>query len=501
MTSSEDKRTDPPRSRFSLRLRLTLWTVVVFSLIQWASAGLFYLYFVRANDDMFSRMLLERSAVAAEQISEAIPNINRQTADSIAGDTLRGVWLGRFTVDVFADSTTGSVFGEARSRIDPTVIPKALFTDDDKPFLTMLGLDVLDEPDPGARNAPTVFRAVRHGDQRLVLALAVNDAYLRNQRTLTFKVLLLGSIVGPIAAGVAGWLIAGIAVAPFAKLGGVAQRLKPDALEEKIEVQSADSEVAELTRQLDLARESIREGFAAQERFLSNVSHEIKTPIATMLIEAQTIDRNGVPEHLLTFLSSVEEEMLKLGQLVESFLTLTRVRDGKGIAILRPYAANDLVSDSVDHCLPMARQHDVCLVPRLLDDFDCELVGDPELLRTMVDNLVRNAMRFAPPNTAVTIELEREDDTIIVRVTDEGPGIPEDRLASIFDRFATVAGTPRSGRGHGLGLSIARGIAELHRGTIAVRNLDVGCAFEIRLPVHLAEPPEPADESEEAEHA
>jgi signal transduction histidine kinase len=320
------------------------------------------------------------------------------------------------------------------------------------------------------------------------VALATSDQFVDRKMALVTRALVLTGVVGPIAAAIAGWFIGGIAVAPFERLRRLASGLRPESVGRSLEFDSSNSEVSRLTEELDRARQRMMEGFASQERFLSNVSHEIKTPISVMLLEAQTLDTDGAPEHVRDFVESVGEEMHRLGKLVESFLTLTRVRDGKGIARIMRCGVNDLVMDSAEHCTPMARQHRVTLSPGLLaseETMDASIAGEPELLRTMLDNLVRNAIRFSPVDDRVEIRASVADGSASIVVRDHGPGIPESLLTTIFDRFAQAGDEQRKGRGHGLGLAIAQGIAELHGGRISVENCeDRGCSFEIVLPLY-----------------
>ncbi len=113
-----------------------------------------------------------------------------------------------------------------------------------------------------------------------------------------------------------------------------------------------------------------------------------------------------------------------------------------------------------------------------------EIEGDPELLRTLFENLVRNALRFSPSGEPVDLRVTCTPDRASILVRDRGPGIPGEHIDRVFERFYTVTDTEVSGRGTGLGLAIAKSIAELHNGTISVRNcVDRGCEFEVLLPL------------------
>jgi signal transduction histidine kinase len=187
-----------------------------------------------------------------------------------------------------------------------------------------------------------------------------------------------------------------------------------------------------------------------------------------------------------------------LGALVESFLTLTRFEMATEQPFHDAVSINDVILDSIGHCNGYAQRKAIQVVPFLLapssDDVDPLVVGDQDILRTMLDNLVRNAIRHSPENGSVQIEASLRGDEIAVEVRDQGPGIPEEFLDKIFDRFVQV---PRDGtkrRGTGIGLAIAQNIAHLHRGVITAANSENGgCTFRISLPAHRPAPEEPAE--------
>jgi two-component system OmpR family sensor kinase len=259
-------------------------------------------------------------------------------------------------------------------------------------------------------------------------------------------------------------------------------------LQSPIFLGSTASELKDLQVELDRMRQRLEAGYEAQERFVANVSHEIKTPIATVLTEAQTLPRNlPLPSDVKQFIESTQDEMRRLGKLVESFLLLTRVRHGKPLqSTTRTVIVNDLVMESVLHCRKMAEQHEVKLTPELCEEQDRDLTvrGDPELLRTMVDNLIRNAIRFSPHGQTVDVTVKCEPEQISICVGDRGPGIAPELLDKIFDRFSQAKSEEKLGRGSGLGLEIAQGIAELHGGRITITNRkNGGCEFCATLPL------------------
>lgn len=486
----------PQRSRISLRVRLTLWAVLIFCLISTATQAISWLYMRSGMSRSLDGMLLDRAEVIALELGAELPDVQGTRAQALRGALDRYVQSERFQVDVL-DGNGATIL--AHDRLE----------DGGPAEWAELTLPAIPEPggirffvpratrDPPPGTLP-LERAVAVGvigsdGREYAVVVASTSAVLRERMGSITTLTIVSTLVGAIAAGVSGWFIAGVAVAPFARLRDLAKQLEPRTISREIRVDSSISEVARLSLELEHARRRLERGFASQERFLSNVSHEIKTPIAVMLLEAETTDLSGAPEPVRRFVESQRDEMVRLGKLVESFLTLSRVRDGRGVARATPYAANDLVMDCLDNCAMMADQARVRLRPVLLSDestLDTVLSGDQGLLRTMMDNLVRNAIRFSPAKGVVEVALHVLDGRVCIAVRDEGPGIPPDKVPVIFDRFVQAHEGTRRGRGHGLGLSIAQGIAELHGGSISAANRQTGgCEFLVSLPLRRVEPP------------
>ncbi|MCA9277577.1 MAG: hypothetical protein H6815_02175 [Phycisphaeraceae bacterium] len=472
----------------SLRTRLTLWVFAIYVLIKLVTGCGYYLIQRENAQREFDTMLLERASNMVAAIEGTLPSISATELYNLSNKELGFVQFERFAVDV-VDHEGKSIVNDVE-RWPKTIQSLALpAIENDAP----LQGDLRDET-PVFENTQGTPRAIAlpltdSFGSHFALIVVTTDAYIDRQLAMISRVLVIGASLGSIASLISGWFIAGIAVQPLHRLKEIAGQLRPESISHELTIDSKNAEVAELTDELNQARERISNAFAAQERFLSNISHEIKTPIATLLLEAQTLKRDQLDENAAYFVDSTEEEMRRLGKLVESFLMLTRVQDGRDLERRDTYPANELVMDSVENCAVMAEQYGVQLVPTLLDNdgtIDAVVIGDSELLRTMIDNLLRNAIRFAPKGSDVRISTTCKDSCLYVAVSDKGPGLPPELLDKIFDRFVQSKEEVRRGRGHGLGLSIAQSIAELHDGEITVRNLETaGAEFTVRVPVEL----------------
>ncbi len=481
--SSEGRRRTP---RMSLRLRLTLWMLAIFTVIQLTLGTIVFLYERASISRFFSENLVARSrSIMTAIASGPVPPSNERLIE-LANEQRSFFMFERFGLVIYDDS--GAVV--ATSLPAPPSLSKQdldATLDHLTPQLRRRRLEGTNVPAGRDGLARAVMQSFAGGDgRRYVLLAATGDRYAQEMTARVTHSLAITAPIGLIAAAAAGWAIAGIATSPLHELRSIAQRLSPESIGERLEVSDGDVEIMRLERDLERARERIAQALRTQERFMSNVSHELKTPIAVVLAEAQTIPLDQADPDVRSFVGSVREEMRRLGRLVDSFLTLTRVREGRAQTIDRRCMVNELILESIAHCRPMARQHAVAVKAQLLEseaDVDLEIRGDPELLRTMLDNLIRNAVRFSTSGSEVRVAANHDDGMVRLRVVDSGSGIPEDMLARIFDRFAQAPSEERRGRGHGLGLEIAQGVAELHGGRIAVRNREEGgCEFTVTLP-------------------
>lgn len=494
---------DEPRQRrrlphLSLRAKLTLWVVAIFAVIQLTLSVVFLLYERSMITDLFDERLANRVAAIIRELEQTTPNVDARELDELSNQTIGMVMFHDFLLTLYRKD--GTLVAASRNKaIDRNLINFDRAAVTMHPLFHQIPASILHHPDPDSRFARTITQSfVGQDDEPYLLIAAASDAYAQRQIQLVGRVLLIAAPIGLVAAAISGWFIAGIAVSPIREMRRAASRLTPESIGEQVHLQSESSEIRRLEQELEEARRRLERGFRSQERFMTNVAHELKTPIAVLLTEAQTLPLDDARPELAEFVHSVKDEMRKLSRLINSFLMLTRVREGKSTTAAQRIYVNDLIMDSVHDCASWAEQHNVYLSPVLLAGehvIDAQLEGDPDLLRTMLNNLVLNAIRFSPEGEKVLINAAASNGDVQIAVRDRGTGIPDDLIDHVFDRFAQADDEQRRGRGHGLGLEIAQGVAELHRGRITVRNCDeAGCVFEIRIPIvghsHEGEPDE-----------
>lgn len=474
--------------RVPIRVRLTLWVVAMFALVQLVMGVAFWAQVREKAREELDRRL----AVIAEGLAAELDGMDR-------GDRER-----LFRVSVRSHALLERAAWFAAEYEDASEQRRLYSAGDAGQFDAMPGAD--GGFDPFSREhfesskmsgRAERIAAVEASVGGVTVRLAATEHLVSERLSTVLGILVIAGVVGAVASLISGWFIAGLATRPLEELASAASRATREVFEPESETgplswaEEPARDATEIAERLEASVEQTRQTLEAQERFLSNVSHELKTPIATLMLEAQTIDRSALPAEGIEFVRDVEEEMRKLGNLIESFLMLTRVTDANERTAGKTVLANEIIIEAIADCEPTAQQYGVRVVPSLADDdagLDAMIVGDAELLRTLVSNLLRNAIRFSPRGEVVSLAGSVRDGEFLIRVRDRGAGIPKEVLANIFDRFVQSAGESRRGRGHGLGLAIAKGIAELHGGDIAAATEpDGGAVFTATLPIHTAD--------------
>jgi len=247
-------------------------------------------------------------------------------------------------------------------------------------------------------------------------------------------------------------------------------------------------ELGQLARTVDQMADRIDLLMKSQRRLLQDISHELRSPLARLGVAVELARGGGDPT---TALTRVEREADRLNTLVGELIQVTRAEGDPAGLVTEPVRLDELVKVILDDVHIEADKRGIILRPAVAE---CELQGNPELLRRAVENIIRNAIRYSPEGTQVDVTLSRAPGGFRVSVRDYGEGVPEESLASIFDPFYRVEkDRGRTSGGVGLGLAIAKRAVELHRGTMSATNVHPGLRVDIELPVApVRTVPEPA---------
>ena len=279
-------------------------------------------------------------------------------------------------------------------------------------------------------------------------------------------------------------LLARYLTRPITRLRTAAQKIAAGDLKARAGTSSIQlDEVGQLVQDFDLMAERLEVLIGAQQRLISDVSHELRSPLTRLKLALDLARSDSGIEHSPA-LDRIEREAERLSGLVGMLLTLSRLESGDSVPTSTMVHLPDLLAE-IAADVEIEAQSRGCSV--MLDRMqECWIEGDQELLRSAFENVVRNAIRYTEPGTAVQISIKCETNDVRILVRDHGPGVPESELDNVFKPFYRVD-TSRERRtgGVGLGLAIAERAIKLHNGKIGAGNLQEG-GFQIEISLPMA---------------
>jgi two-component system sensor histidine kinase CpxA len=295
---------------------------------------------------------------------------------------------------------------------------------------------------------------------------------------LWWRLLLLALVVGALSLWLARYLSA-----PVGSLRRATLRLSAGELSARVgdPVDRRRDEIGQLARDFDAMAGRIENLVGSQRRLLRDVSHELRSPLARLTVALQLArDREGV--QAAEALDRIERETGRLDDLIGQLLLLERLEARAPDAEAEDFDLCDLLNEVVDDA-----SFEASATQRWVE-FEtvsrCPMRGYPALVRSALDNVLRNAVRHTAEETAVEVLIDCGEQRAEITIRDHGPGVPDEHLETLFEPFSRVADArERSTGGAGLGLAIARRAVEVHGGTVTARNHpEGGLEITIRLP-------------------
>jgi len=275
------------------------------------------------------------------------------------------------------------------------------------------------------------------------------------------------------------WWVVGRGLAPLDRIArGVAAR-SPSAMDPLPESR-APVEVQPLVHSLNDLLERLRSALDAQRAFVADAAHELRTPIAALTLQAQLAARAPDEATRRAAAEDLEAGMARMARVVHQLLTLARAEPGTAGRAFEPVALDDLARSVVADQAQVALSNGLDL--GVAEAAPATIDGDRDALRTLLANLVENAIRYTPTGGHVNVRVGASGAGAWIEVTDSGPGIPRDERDRVFDRF--YRGEGAAATGSGLGLAIVRTIADRHGAAIALDDApDGGLAVGVTFPV------------------
>jgi signal transduction histidine kinase len=258
------------------------------------------------------------------------------------------------------------------------------------------------------------------------------------------------------------------------------------------ELEALASELEAAYAKLDEARKHERAIEESRRELISWVSHDLRTPLAGIRAMAEALEDDVVStdEDRSLYHRRIRVEVDRLARMVDDLFELSRIHAGALRLSLQRIAVTDVVREAVATAAPVASAKRITVTADGVDAAGPFVDVDPHALTRVVGNLLGNAIRHTPHDGSVEIAADHDDDFLYLSVTDECGGIADDDIDRVFEVAfrGTHARTPSPDGGAGLGLAIARGIVQAHKGRIGAENVGPGCRFTITLPLAGAVP-------------
>jgi heavy metal sensor kinase len=324
----------------------------------------------------------------------------------------------------------------------------------------------------------------------LLIRLGYSTEPLKRRLWEFGEFLLLAMPIALIAAGFAGYRMAGKALNPLEQMARQTEQITALRLDERIPVDNPKDEFGHMARVLNGLLARLGESFEKLQHFTSDVSHELRTPLAAMRSVGEVgLQADHSPEKYRDIIGSMLEEVARLTAMIDTLLTIAHADSGEVKLHRTVFTLNDLVQESVTVVGVLAEDKKQTIV--ISGESQLSLSADRNFLRMAVINLLDNAVKYSPAGTTIHLRVfdgsvsSSNTEFVELAIEDEGSGISEDKAGRVFDRFYRVdEGRTRDAGGAGLGLAIAKWAVEAHGGTISLQpRLPNGSVFSIRLPI------------------
>lgn len=419
----------------SIRAHLVLWLVAALAASSAVVALLTYTYAHQELDRVFDDEL--------RQIAEAV-HLREDWKDTGMVRVARPDFL----YVVRAYDATGRLFFETMVTPRPFDAPRSL--------------------EPGYTDVESLgelWRVYTHVAPEGIVQVAQPLA-MREQlaRELSLRMLLPVLLLIPVLGAVLAW-VSRRGLAPLEHTSRRVQERDAGRLD-PLPTADVPAELRPLVDALNALLARLAASMDAQQAFLADAAHELRSPVAALALQAQLAERAQNPETRSAAFADLKEGIARAGRMVEQLLNLERLQRG---GRLEPAGPVDLARLAREVVGGFAARADALALDLGVEAPATVLVSGAEAeLRSLIANLVDNALRYAPRGSEVTVSVRSRGDAVELGVLDSGPGIPADHRARVFERFQRIPGDPTPGSG--VGLHIVSKIVERHRGTIALED-------------------------------
>lgn len=462
----------------SVRVRLTLWYVLMFGLLLAGFSVFVYAVVSQTLYDRLDQSLLRAAQAAASgflsEVAENKEGVPSGAAQALTELRLPGVYIAIFD----GEQLLASDFNGDHEVTFPWELLSPTVTGGHPTFRTIQGYG-----EEGARSAAITAQA--RGKDYVVVAAEPLHALVEQLESIR-RVFYLGFPASLLVAGLGGFILAKKSLAPVVAMSNQADRISARNLHERLSIGNKSDELGHLAGVFNDLLSRLDRSFESMREFMADASHELRTPLSIIRGEADVAlsqDRDAIEYR--EALVIIQDEAKRLSRIVDDMLALARADAGERPVVIEEFYLNDLVEDCLRSAQVLALRKGVSL--NLNPTKDIAFRGDEDLLRRMLLNLLDNAIKYTPSGGSVFVELlaEASSGGVKIIVRDTGIGVPAEAAAHIFERFYRVdRARSRADGGSGLGLSIAKWVAEAHNGSINLESQPGrGSTFTVTLPL------------------
>ena len=289
---------------------------------------------------------------------------------------------------------------------------------------------------------------------------------LRQLNLTALKLTGAGAIILLLGLAGGGWLVRR-ALRPINDISAAALKISAGDLSQRIDVAETESELGQLAAVLNSTFARLETAFAQQQQFTADAAHELRTPVSVMLTQTQTaLQRERSATEYRETIEACQRASQRMRRLIESLLELARLDAGQETDEAARFNLAGTVNECAEQLKPVASQRNVKILTELVP---VKITGDAERLAQVITNLLTNAIQFNQTGGEVRVKLETQAGLAVLTVSDTGPGISDEDLPHVFERFYRGDKSRTTAHGNaGLGLAISKAIVEAHGGTIEV---------------------------------
>lgn len=447
----------------SLRVSLTLWYVAAVVVVLGLYATVVFVFVSRNMSDALNEGLRGDFQWAA-RMAEVQPDGSLTWFQAVTGDSDQP-WL-----QVWGPKGN-LLFRTEMASANPVPSSRALAQDPNGRVV------VVQQPDATLRVLSGSSSIV---GTPVVIQVARSETLMKREQRQLLLILVLGLPLGVAAAGFGGYSLARYALAPVNRMAERARTISAARLSERLPIANPSDELGRLATVFNDTLGRLESSFEQMSRFTADVSHQLRTPLATIRSVGEVglagrRDENGYR----AIIGSMLEEVDRLSDLVNRLLNLARAESGMVKPTFEVVDLAALAKNVVAHLSVLAEEKGQSLAPA--GEEAVPTIGDWTMLRQAAINLVDNAIKYTPDGGSIRVRAHRSDGQALMDVIDDGPGIDPALADRIFDRFSR-AGRSSFGGGAGLGLSIAQKAVESSGGTLTLERTPAGSTFRIAVP-------------------